>query len=256
MPFEDAFWETVAKRFRIITHLSPRHGNVHLKLAQQNTISNWRAATFSSKEPETLEWIDGFESTWNFVDVGANVGLYSIYFLRVHTGQALSIEPSVNNLHQLALNLKTNEVEARAMLFPVAMGSERGIAELKLGNLQPAAAETSAGDIVKNWSLQYRIFSMRLDDLIPFAGENYAVKIDVDGLELDILKGGKKFLSSSNCRSLMLENDAENSERRLEIESLLRGYGFVLSSEDVSDLMSSQSKSETVNQIWAKDLAR
>lgn len=256
MPLEDTFWETLARRVRLISHKSPRHGDVPIYLSQHNTISNWRAATFSTKEPETLEWIDGFEPTWNFIDVGTNVGLYSLYFLRIHSGHTLCLEPSVNNLHQLALNLKINGVDDRAILFPVAMGPDRGIAELRLGNLQPGSAETSAGDIVKNWSLQYRIFSMCLDDLIPFAGAKYAVKIDVDGLELDIIRGGKKLLSSSNCRTLMIENDSGNSERRHEIESLLVDSGFELAREEVSDLMASKSQSETVNQIWTKDLAR
>ena len=39
----------------------------------------YRADTFSQKEPETLAWIDTFQKNSVFWDIGANVGLYSIY---------------------------------------------------------------------------------------------------------------------------------------------------------------------------------
>ena len=45
-----------------------------------NWICKIRANTFSTKEPETLEWIDKSESDGVFFDIGANVGLYSLYY--------------------------------------------------------------------------------------------------------------------------------------------------------------------------------
>ena len=43
-----------------------------------NHITQYRADTFSSKEPKTLKWIEQFEDNKCFWDVGANVGLYSL----------------------------------------------------------------------------------------------------------------------------------------------------------------------------------
>ena len=39
----------------------------------------WRAQTLFSKEPETIKWINGFNAQDIFLDVGANVGMYTIY---------------------------------------------------------------------------------------------------------------------------------------------------------------------------------
>ena len=52
-----------------------------IKFFVPNQVINWRVDTYFNKEPETLEWINSFENRENsiFWDVGANIGLYSIY---------------------------------------------------------------------------------------------------------------------------------------------------------------------------------
>ena len=46
-----------------------------------NIITKYRIRTFYKKEPETLNWIDNFDNTdpFIFMDIGANIGIYSIY---------------------------------------------------------------------------------------------------------------------------------------------------------------------------------
>jgi hypothetical protein len=41
--------------------------------------SLWRAETLLTKEPETIEWIETFNEESVFWDVGANIGVYSLY---------------------------------------------------------------------------------------------------------------------------------------------------------------------------------
>lgn len=253
MPFEDMFWQTLTKRKRRVVHQSSLHGEVSLDILQVNTITNWRAATFSSKEPETLEWIDSFESSWSFIDVGANIGLYSMYYLSVHEGQAFCVEPSVNNLQQLAMNLRINDMSERAILFAVALGAKRSFANLQALTIQPGSAETSAGPLNQDPEINYRLPSWTLDEIIGSLNTDFALKIDVDGLEAEILKGASNFLRSRSCKTVLVENDLALSPRRREIEGLLATSGFVLTREGASDLMSQIEESQkTVNQIWSK----
>ena len=46
-----------------------------------NETTKWRVDTLFIKEPETLEWIDSFDNSSDFIfwDIGANIGLYSTY---------------------------------------------------------------------------------------------------------------------------------------------------------------------------------
>ena len=39
----------------------------------------WRVQTLFSKEPETIKWINNFNTEDIFIDIGANVGIYTIY---------------------------------------------------------------------------------------------------------------------------------------------------------------------------------
>ena len=66
--------KAMKKKIRVIVHQ-----NVELKLFVPDELNDWRAITFASKEPETLAWIETFENSSVFWDVGANIGLYSIY---------------------------------------------------------------------------------------------------------------------------------------------------------------------------------
>ncbi len=65
-----------------------------------NEITNWRVKTFFTQEPETLEWINSFNDKTKIIfwDIGANIGLYSIYATTRHSDiEVVSFEPSTNN---------------------------------------------------------------------------------------------------------------------------------------------------------------
>ena len=55
------------------------HGDLKLKFVVPNQVCEFRALTFSTKEPETLEWIDSIPDGSILWDIGANVGLYTCY---------------------------------------------------------------------------------------------------------------------------------------------------------------------------------
>ena len=83
--------------------------NLKLKLVIPNSLSKWRAETFYTKEVETLEWIDSFQKESVFWDIGANIGLYSIYAGK-KCNKVYSFEPSVLNLELLAKNIHLNNL--------------------------------------------------------------------------------------------------------------------------------------------------
>ena len=69
-----------------------------------------RARTFFEKEPETLAWIDSFPPRSVFWDIGANVGVYSMYAaLRSHS--VSSFEPAASNYFALNRNIALNNFQ-------------------------------------------------------------------------------------------------------------------------------------------------
>src|SRR5215467_14181444 len=60
-------------------------------------LAQWRAQTLLAKEPETIEWIDSFADGDTFWDIGANIGIYSVYAAVSRRVRVLAFEPSAAN---------------------------------------------------------------------------------------------------------------------------------------------------------------
>ena len=75
------FFEQV---FKIAMQATKRisHKNVNLTFCVPNQLNRFRVDTFATKEPETLEWIETIPQGSTFWDIGANIGLYSLYAAR------------------------------------------------------------------------------------------------------------------------------------------------------------------------------
>ena len=90
--------------------------NRDIKFFTPNQITSWRVNTYFSKEPETLEWIDSFENKDDIVfwDIGANIGLYSIYnSIKNPKSTTIAFEPSSSNLRILTRNISINNLEKK-----------------------------------------------------------------------------------------------------------------------------------------------
>src|SRR5512139_1901242 len=75
------------------------------------SMERYRWDTFWTKEPETIAWIDSFEPGACFWDIGANVGVYSLYAASLDRGLDIyAFEPAEPNFQQLARNKEHNRV--------------------------------------------------------------------------------------------------------------------------------------------------
>ena len=71
------------------------------------SVDHWRvfkrAKSYSTKEPDTLDWLDSFEPNTCYFDIGANIGQYSLYPARKYGRgvQIYAFEPQSNNYYSL-----------------------------------------------------------------------------------------------------------------------------------------------------------
>ena len=89
----------------------PKDGGI---LFSPNHLIKWRVDTFYNKEPETLDWINKFINTNPIIfwDIGANIGLYSLYAAIKHKNcEVISFEPSTSNLRILSRNIYINNLK-------------------------------------------------------------------------------------------------------------------------------------------------
>ena len=84
-----------------------------------NKLIKWRVETLRTKKPETLEWIDTFNKNEKIIfwDIGANIGLYSIYNALNNNSLTISFEPSTSNLRTLSKNIYLNNLQNKNKNF-------------------------------------------------------------------------------------------------------------------------------------------
>ena len=96
--------------------------NKKIKLYSPGAILKWRVVTYFTKEPDTLMWIRSFSNHNNknviFWDIGANIGLYSIYASKVNKKiKVFSFEPSPNNYKSLSTNISINKLKKKISII-------------------------------------------------------------------------------------------------------------------------------------------
>ena len=127
-----------------VVHAGP-HGDVRMTFYTPNEVCRYRAETFSTKEPETLEWLDRFGGEGALYDIGANVGIYSIYFAKTHPGTVYAFEPSVLNLGLLGRNVSVNGVSTQVVIVPNPLTSSNQVADFHLSMLDEGGAMSTFG---------------------------------------------------------------------------------------------------------------
>jgi FkbM family methyltransferase len=213
--------------------ISKIRGSAKLILDLDNSIDSW--LFLGAYEQES---IDAFErkilclSPSIFVDIGANIGLYTILFGRkFNFERILAFEPDPQNYAQLMGNLYLNGCCEFVEVFNAALGDEVGTAELNrscvrhVGEMGKTNKSTSR--IVTEASEEFGerktvVPVRRLDDLLSTSNKRIAIKIDVEGYEEAALRGMKQTLTSNEC-VLLIEIWAR---KFASVDAFLMGLGY------------------------------
>jgi FkbM family methyltransferase len=180
-----------------------------------------------TKEPATIGWIDRFERREVLWDVGANIGIYSIYAAIVRGARVLAFEPSPANYAVLAKTVEINGLADHIAPLPIALARERGLGSLHMPTTEPGAAfavfDTGSAKGTQLQCLGYSIDQFIADLGVPFPNH---IKIDVDGAEQGILDGAGHTLSDPRLKSLAIEFDLRQADKSALMEKALVGHGL------------------------------
>jgi FkbM family methyltransferase len=140
-----------------------------------------------------------------FVDVGANMGYYTIKIgSKVGPeGRVHSFEPNPETFEFLRDNVMINAFEARACLSKTAVGEDAGEAWLSFERREPGGSTLRTEQL--NLENEMCVPVVRLDDVIPKDRPVDLVKIDVEGFEPLVLKGMKGLLARSPDAAVVVE---------------------------------------------------
>ena len=245
-----------------VTHArSVKSQKVSFILHTPNAVCRWRAQSFSTKEPETLEWIEEYGGQGAFFDVGANIGLYSLYYAKLYSDQVYSFEPSVFNLGLLAKNIYVNSLSERINVVPIPLSSKDQISELLMSNVHEGGAMSSFGvsfghdGKMLDEHMVYRMPGLTLDTILAsgmISEPPTLIKIDVDGIEHLILSGAQSTLRAPTLRSVLVEVNDEFRELASGVAQHLTEAGFQLKAKLHSEMLDSGPFATSFNQIWVR----
>ena len=243
---------------KLIETIAFRKGNKNFsaKFYTPNFISSYRSKTFFTKEPEMIRWIDQYGGDGAFFDIGANVGLYSIYYALTQRGSVYAFEPSVFNLPLLAKNININKLEKNIRIISNPLTNTNKFSQFLNSNTDEGGALSTFGvdyghDGRKLISkVEYQILGFSLDYLIAnkiILDFPKMIKIDVDGIEHLILNGAIKTLKNKKCKTVFIEVSKNFKVQSHAINKILIENDFKLNESHKTSVTTG-----TYNQIWTK----
>jgi FkbM family methyltransferase len=162
-----------------------------------------------------------------FADVGANVGMYSIWVAGSAGAHAICFEPVPETFLALKQNIRLNGLDRLIDPHQVAIGDVPGevVMTANRGGLDHVIDATSHAD----GDARVRVMSKTLDAVL---GERtpFALKIDVEGFEFRVLNGGKLTLANPTLKVVLIEvqdwtlHKFGSSEQ--DVLSALTSFGF------------------------------
>lgn len=196
-------------------------------------MTRYRAKGFELKEPETIKWIESFEENDLLVDIGANIGMYSLYAASLGI-QAIAIEADSLNFAMLNINIRINNMGKRIMPYCIGIHNKTGFSSLNISDLLFGGSCNSFDNCLDYKGNSFvpthvqGLYGCSLDDFLANTGAcpNH-LKIDVDGNENLILNGSGYTLLQKSLKSILIELDESRSNYKSSIESLQRS-GFML----------------------------
>lgn len=223
----------------LLKHTTPVSSNeFNIKITTPNSLCKYRADSFFEKEPATLLWLDSIPENTVLWDVGANIGLYSVYAALRSSAIVYSFEPSVFNLEQLARNIFINSCQDRVTILPLALTDQISIQSFNLSTTAWGGALSSFGVDFDQFggkhisSFQYKTLGTPMSflvDQLNIPQPDY-LKIDVDGIEHFVLRGGSEILF--NVKSVLVEVTDDFLEQSSESTLILKSAGFTLYRKD------------------------
>ncbi len=208
---------------------------IDLNYVAFNSWTVQRARTIKTKEPGTLKWIATFNPQDTVWDIGANVGMYSIYAAK-RVKSVYAFEPNNGNAFALLANIRANNL-CNMNLFAIGLGESNGFFPFEYSSLHFGVAHNQVqanlnNTFSKKKKKKYHETEMKtVRTLDSMVAQQYIplpdhIKLDVDGLEISILRGMRESLQSGSVKTLLVE--AEDHDQALEIYEFMSNMGAKL----------------------------
>jgi len=151
---------------------------------------------YEKKRMDQLHFLSNKINSEILVDIGANIGFYSILFSD-QFDQIYSFEPNKRNFKVLKKNIDNNKLK-NIQIFNFGLGENK---EFLIGNSNSKGElfQTSGFTINKDNKKGEKVSIQKGDEVLHFKNKTITIKIDVEGFEFFVLKGLKSTLVNNLC---------------------------------------------------------
>ena len=223
----------------------PKYGSFHIFTT--NHILKFRADSFLKKEPTTLEWLQGLEKNSVLIDVGANIGIYTIPSALFHVKKVVALEPEIQNYSMLLKNIDLNKIPCEKVeALPLAVSTEYAnkftriyLTSEKVGEgcHQVGKNQNHLLEEINSKDRKFRsIYCVSLASIVRQVNESHKgpihIKIDVDGIEEDVCQSlfDEKLINRVSSLQIELNSDLPSHKNLI---SKLASAGYYYSHKQV-----------------------
>lgn len=201
----------------------PGGGSVRVGYRETLGLSSLLYGTFEKGE---LEFVGQYLQPGNIVlDIGANIGLFAVVMGRTigQGGEVVAFDPVPANITRLKANLNENGISADGV-YELALGSANEQMELKMSDDTAYASMHKVEYGFGNGQV-IQVNVKRLDDVWHERGHPMIsfIKMDVEGAELEVIKGSWEMLTQ--CHPTMLV-EANTPQHLGKLNDALRPFGY------------------------------
>jgi len=207
-----------------------------------NKVTFWRVETLFTKEPATISWLNRLKPGMVLLDVGANVGMYSILAAKANGATVYAFEPESQNFSLLTKNIYLNQLEKLVTPYCIALSDTVKLDRLYLSEFKwDGGSSCHSFGAEVGFDLEHRTSAVTqgcaawtIDEAVSGGAIEVPdfVKIDVDGFEHKVVQGALQTLQNRKVRSLCVEINTNLKEHR-ELVEFLQSMGFYFDSRQV-----------------------
>lgn len=210
----------VSTKWLDLEYLEVAIGERMLRYAATGSSSIKRVRSLLSKEPITIAWMNGFKANEVMFDIGANIGMYTVYASVMRDVKVYAFEPEALNYAEVNKNIFLNDLHDKVLAYCLALSDVDKVDRLLLSDFGLGISyhdfeENSwTGDkqfspdwlCKKEGRRQQGCIGRSIDSLIagglPVPDH---IKIDVDGLEHRVVGGMMETLRRPEIKTILVE---------------------------------------------------
>ena len=181
-------------------------------------------------EPSTNKWINSFSNDAVLVDIGANIGLYSLLAAARGIKRVYAIEANPFTFSVLSRNIIINELSEQIVALCMPINEFSSIISFNLSSTEAGTVGNEIANENSNLeksSIMTASFSMDQLFHIHDIRNVTHLKLDVDGMENGILRGAKKLLSGPTLKSILVEDIDGHKSKKNKLDKFMLQYGYL-----------------------------